>query len=102
MICLNVGLEDVADRTTSALSEVQILVDVVNVRVAHGELALTLSTEEVGGAARLRVQNLAKDHGAPALAMYASFLSRPRSDRTLRFVAYASAQIVPALRQRWF
>jgi hypothetical protein len=64
MIGLDVGLEDVADGTARELGELQVLVEVVQVRVAHGELTLALSAEEVGGAAGGGVKNLAKDHDA--------------------------------------
>ena len=62
VVGLHVGLEYVADRAAGELRKLEVLLDVLNVGVAHGELALALSAEEVRGTAGARVEDLAKDH----------------------------------------
>ena len=65
MVRLYMSLEDMADRSTSQLGQTEVLFEVIEVGIAHGELAFALSAEEVGSAASSGVKNLAKDHDVP-------------------------------------
>ena len=64
MVGLEVRLEDMADRPPSRFSEPQVVVQMVEVGIAHGELALPLSAKEIGRATGRGMEDLAKDHAS--------------------------------------
>jgi hypothetical protein len=64
MVGLQVGLEDVANGPPSSFGELEVLIEMIEVGVAHGELALPLSAKEIGCAARRGMEYLAENHAS--------------------------------------
>ena len=62
VVRLHVRLEDGDDRNSLSLSERDVVVDQIAVRIDDGELRLRLAAEQVGGACSVVVQELAKEH----------------------------------------
>ena len=63
VVGLHVGLEDGDDRHALRLGERDVLVDEIDVRVDDGELPVRLAAEQIGGAGRVVVEQLAEEHG---------------------------------------
>ena len=62
MIGLYVGLEGRDDRDALRLGQRDVVVNQIDMRVDYRELGLGLAAEEIGGAGRLVVEELAKEH----------------------------------------
>lgn len=78
MVGLEVGLEDMADRSACCFRELQVVIDMLEMRIAHGELTFSLSAKEVGCAARRGMEYLAKDHSVlPAHALELRSVGNP-------------------------
>ena len=63
VVGLHVRLEHCDDRDALRLGQCDVVVDQIDVRIDHREPGLGLAAEEVGGAGRLVVQQLAEEHG---------------------------------------
>ena len=62
MVGLDVGLEHGDDRHALRLGDRQVLVDEIHVRVDDRELPMRCTAEQVRGAGRVVVEQLAEEH----------------------------------------
>jgi hypothetical protein len=65
VVGLNVRLEDGGDRRGLGVGERDVLVDQVDVRIYHGQLASALAAEQIRGAGGFVVEQLAEEQGWP-------------------------------------